>query len=73
MSCLPLPLLCWCAQTLNYLRIVYAREWANFQERLVSRADVRGALEQHSSSMDAPTAADIREAAFLPGRRQHLD
>lgn len=58
-----------CAQTLNYLRIVYAREWANFQERLVSRADVRTALEQHSSSSkDKPTAADIREAAFLPGR-----
>jgi hypothetical protein len=57
-----------CTQTLNYLRIVYAREWANFQERLISRADVRAALEQHnSSSVDKPTAADIREAAFLPG------
>jgi hypothetical protein len=48
-------------QTLTYLRIVYAREWANFQERLISKADVRAALG------DRATPAAVKEAAFLPG------
>jgi hypothetical protein len=52
-------------QTLNYLRIVYSREWANFQERLISQDDVRQALERHST-LGKPTAANITEAAFLP-------
>lgn len=52
---------CRVLQTLNYLRIVYAREWRNFQERLLSRADVRAALGP------AATAAHVKEAAFLPG------
>jgi hypothetical protein len=53
-------------QTLTYLRIVYAREWRNFQERLFSQADVKRALEQ-ATRLGSPTAADIREASFLPG------
>lgn len=52
---------CCVVQTLNYLRIVYAREWRNFQERLLSRADVRAALGP------AATPAHVKEAAFLPG------
>jgi len=57
-------------ETLNYLRIVYAKDWRNFQQRLFGMPGVKAALQQQHK-VDTPSPSNIKEAAFLPGQPLH--
>lgn len=58
-------LACFITQTLNYLKVVYKAEWANFVERIITNEQVKQHLQDNGLKL--PPAADIGPATFSPG------
>eukprot|EP00878_Enallax_costatus_P035858 GHUV01040099.1.p1 GENE.GHUV01040099.1~~GHUV01040099.1.p1 ORF type:complete len:197 (-),score=54.73 GHUV01040099.1:402-992(-) len=61
--------LCAWLQTLNYLKVVYKAEWANFVERIITSKEVNQYVQENGITL--PAAADISPATFSQGGELH--
>eukprot|EP00878_Enallax_costatus_P006851 GHUV01007179.1.p1 GENE.GHUV01007179.1~~GHUV01007179.1.p1 ORF type:complete len:900 (+),score=210.18 GHUV01007179.1:1501-4200(+) len=56
-------------ETLNYLKVVYKAEWANFVERIITSKEVNQYVQENGITL--PAAADISPATFSQGGELH--